>query len=95
MTMNMGHNEAFTSFMTKFNNRATYLKLKSSAKRGLLTATYANTGGKIQLLPDRLITELKRVREIDMTYKDMLVWLTQQDINQMNDGLKVLKIKKI
>ena len=95
MTMNMGHNETFTSFMTKFNNRATYLKLKSGAKRGLLTAIYANTGEKIQLLPDRLITELKRVREIDMTYKDMLVWLTQQDINQMNDGLKVLKIKKI
>ena len=30
-----------------------------------------------------------------MTYKDTLVWLTQQDINHINDGLKVLKIKKI
>ncbi|NDB84977.1 MAG: hypothetical protein EB127_20085, partial [Alphaproteobacteria bacterium] len=30
-----------------------------------------------------------------MSYDDMLIWLTQQDINQMNDGLKVIKIKKI
>jgi hypothetical protein len=30
-----------------------------------------------------------------MTYDEMLIWLTQQDINQMNDGLKTLKIKKI
>ena len=39
--------------------------------------------------------ELRRVREIDMTYDEMLIWLTQQDINQMNDGLKVIRVKKI
>ena len=95
MTLNMAHTETFTSFMTRFNNKAEYLKLEKGARRGLLTATMANTQGKIQLLPDRLVKELRRVREIDMTYDEMLIWLTQQDINQMNDGLKVIRVKKI
>jgi hypothetical protein len=81
--------------MTSFNNKAEYLKLENGARRGLLTATLANTHGKIQLLPDRLVKELRRVREIDMTYDEMVIWITQQDINQMNDGLKAIKIKKI
>jgi hypothetical protein len=50
--------------------------LEKGARRGLLTATMANTQGKIQLLPDRLVKELRRVREIDMTYDEMLIWLT-------------------
>ena len=95
ITMTMGHTETFTSFMTKFNHKAEYLKLKSGAKRGLLTTTFANTNGKFQLLPDRLIEELKHARKTDMNYREMVAWLTQQDINQMNDGLKVLKVKKI
>jgi len=95
MTLNMAHTETFTSFMTRFNSKADYLKLEKGARRGLLTATMANTHGKIQLLPDRLVKELRRVREIDMTYDEMVIWLTQQDINQMNDGLKVIKLKKI
>jgi hypothetical protein len=95
MTMTMLHTETFTSFMTRFDSKANYLKLKKGAKRGLLTATLANTNGKIQLLPDRLVKELRRVREIDMSYSEMLIWLTQQDINQMNDGLKVIKVKRI
>jgi len=95
MTMNMLHTETFTSFMTRFDSKANYLKLKKGAKRGLLTATLANTNGKIQLLPDRLVKELRRVWEVDMSYSEMLVWLTQQDINQMNDGLKLIKVKRI
>jgi hypothetical protein len=93
MTMTMLHTETFTSFMTRFNTKANYLELTRGAKRGLLTSTMSNTQGKIQLLPDRLVAELRRVREIDMSYDDMLIWLTQQDINRMNDGLKVIKIK--
>jgi len=95
ITMTMGHTETFTSFMTKFNHKADYLKLKSGAKRGLLTTTLANTHGKFQLLPDRLIEELKHARKTDMNFREMVAWLTQQDINQMNDGLKILKVKKI
>ena len=95
MTMNMLHTETFTSFMTRFDSKANYLKLKKGAKRGLLTAPLANTNGKIQLLLDRLVKELRRVREVDMSYSEMLVWLTQQDINQMNDGLKLIKVKRI
>jgi hypothetical protein len=95
MLMNMKHADTFTSFLTKFNHKTTYLKLKSGAKRGLLMATYANTNGKIQLLADRLIPELKRVRELDMNFSDMCDWLKQQDINQLNDGLKAIKVKKI
>jgi hypothetical protein len=30
-----------------------------------------------------------------MGYKEMVAWLTQADINQINDGLKMMKIKKI
>jgi len=30
-----------------------------------------------------------------MSYSEMLVWLTQQDVNQMNDGLKLIKVKRI
>ena len=91
----MGHTETFTSFMTKFNHKADYLKLKSGAKRGLLTTTLSNTNGKFQLLPDRLIEELKYARKTDMNFREMVTWLTQQDINQMNDGIKMLKVKKI
>jgi hypothetical protein len=64
MTMSMLHTETFTSFMTRFNTKANYLELQRGAKRGLLTSTLSNTCGKIQLLPDRLVTELRRVREI-------------------------------
>ena len=81
--------------MIRFNSKADNLKLEKGAKRGLLTATITKKQGKIQLLPDRLVKELRRVREVDITYDEMLIWLTQQDINQMNDGLKTLKIKKI
>jgi hypothetical protein len=95
ITMTMGHTETFTSFMTKFNHKADYLKLKNGAKRGLLTTTLTNTNGKFQLLPDRLIEELKYARKTDMNFREMVTWLTQQDINQMNDGIKVLKVKKI
>ena len=59
MTMTMSHTETFTSFMTRFDSKANYLKLEKGAKRGLLTATLANTHGKIQLLPDRLVKELR------------------------------------
>ena len=95
MTMTMGHSETFTSFMTKFEHKAKYLKLKKDAKRGLLTSTLINTEGKFQMLPERLIPELKKVRETDMSYAEMITWITQADVNQHNDGLKVIKIKKI
>ena len=81
--------------MTKFEHKAKYLKLKKDAKRGLLTATLANTEGKFQMLPDRLIPELKKVREVDMSYTEMITWITQADVNQTNDGLKTLKIKRV
>jgi len=95
MTMTMGHQETFTSFMTKFEHKAKYLKLKKDAKRGLLTVTLANTEGKFQMLPDRLIPELKKVREVDMSYSEMITWITQADVNQTNDGLKTLKPRSI
>ena len=71
ITMTMGHTETFTSFMTKFNHKADYLKLKSGAKRGLLTTTLAKTHGKFQLLPDRLIEELKHAHKTDMNFADL------------------------
>ena len=30
-----------------------------------------------------------------MGYNAIVAWLTQQDINQMNDGLKTIKTKRI
>jgi hypothetical protein len=36
MTMTMGHHETFTSFMTKFEHKANYLKLKKDAKEAYL-----------------------------------------------------------
>jgi hypothetical protein len=35
------------------------------------------------------------VREVDMGYNAIVAWLTQQDINQMNDEQKTIKIKRI
>ena len=58
MTMTMGHSETFTSFMTQFDYKAKYLKLKKDAKRGLLTSTLTNTEGK--------------VRETDMSYAELI-----------------------
>ena len=81
--------------MTNFEHKAKYLKLRKAAKRGLLTSTLSNTDGNFQMLPDRLIPELRKARETDMSYAEMITWVTQADVNQHNDGLKVIKIKKI
>ena len=96
LSLKMKSTDAFDSFMVSFHNKATYLGLNDHAKRGLLTATLANTDGKNQLLPDRLIKELKHVREQDLNYNDTVSWLKRQDIRQANDGLpKYKSVKKV
>ena len=82
----MKGSEAFDSFMVSFHNKSTYLGLNEHAKRGLLTSTLTNTDGRVQLLPDRLIKELKHVREQYLYYNDTVIWLKRQDIRQTNDG---------
>ena len=79
-----------------FENKCEYLGLTDHAKRGLLTSTMQNTDGKVQILCDRLIPELKHVREEDLDYNSMVAWLKRQDIRQLNDGLSKPKaLKKI
>jgi hypothetical protein len=96
LSLKIKSTDAFDSFMVSFHNKATYLGLNDHAKRGLLTATLANTDGKNQLLPDRLIKELKHVREQDLNYNDTVSWLKRQDIRQANDGLpKYKSVKKV
>jgi hypothetical protein len=94
LSSKMKSTDSFDSFMVSFNNKCTYLGLNEHAKRGLLTATLANTDGKNQLLPDRLIKELKHVREQDLDYNDTVTWLKRQDIRQANDGLPKDKVVK-
>ena len=96
LSLKMKSMDAFDSFMVSFNNKTTYLGLNDHAKRGLLTSTLGNTDGKVQLLPDRLIKELKHVREQDLNYDDTVIWLKRQDIRQANDGVsKVKNVKTI
>ena len=94
LSLKMKGSEAFDSFMVTFHNKATYLGLNEHAKRGLLTSTLTNTDGNIQLLPDRLIKELKHVREQDLNYNDTVIWLKRQDIRQANDGFTKRKSVK-
>lgn len=92
----MKHLESFDSFLVTFQSKATYLGLNDDAKRGFITATLANTDGKVQLLADRLIPELKSIREHDLNYEGTIDWLKRQDIRQSNDGLlKPKAIKRI
>jgi len=96
LSLRMKSMDSFDSFMVSFNNKTTYLGLNEHAKRGLLTSTLGNTDGKVQLLPDRLIKELKHVREQDLNYDDTVTWIKRQDIRQSNDGVsKVKNVKKI
>ena len=75
LTSKMKHLESFDSFLVAFQSKSTYLGLNDDAKRGLITTTFANTDGKVQLLADRLIPELKSVRERDLNYNDTVDWL--------------------